>query len=147
VLTLENGICSAIGEDGGLDEIDRTIENLIIILNDIGNFEKDEMTSLKDTIEETVASSELRVMDTLDSAETYERWLPAYTVPMLVMGILLVAGAALSWFLPTTNTQFFVLQTWITLPLLIITIVGSVILAATLGPVLIANSGKDVKKV
>ena len=143
---LEKGICNAVGKTGDLESIDSAIESLIVALENIGNFEKDEMISLKETINDTIKISEQNVMDSLDSAETYERWLPAYTIPMLVMGILLVLGAILSWFYPKVNKQFFVLQTWVTLPLLVITIVGSVIIAAVLGPVLIANSGKEREK-
>ena len=146
VLTLENGICQSIGEDGTLDAIDSTIEDVILILNDIGSFEKDEMILLKEMLEETFSNTEAQVLGSLESAESYERWLPAYTVPMLVMGCLLVLGATLSWFMPTVNKWFFILQTWVTLPLLILTVIGSVLIASGLGPVLIANSGKESRK-
>jgi hypothetical protein len=142
ILTVENGICEAVGETGELDSVDSKIGEVIDLLEDIGTFERDEMEAVKDTIEETYSSVETMILDGLDSGGTYDRWLPFYTIPMMIMGCLLVLGSLLSWFLPKTSKQFFVLQTWLTLPMLGITIVSSIIITGILAPTLIANSGE-----
>ena len=127
---------------GNFNAVDNKIQKLIILLDAVGNFERNEMEAVKNTIEETYTSVENMVLDTLDSGGAYDRWLPLYTIPMMIMGCLLLLGSLLSWFAPKTSKRFFVLQTWITLPLLMITIVVSVIIAGVLAPTLIVNSGK-----
>ena len=108
---MEDGLCNAIGQNSNLDEVDSKIENVVILLDDLGTFERDEMEATKDTIEETYSSVETMILDGLESGGTYDRWLPLYTIPMMIMGCLLVLGSILSWFFPKTSKQFFVLQT------------------------------------
>ena len=143
VLTIENGVCEAVGKTGNFDAVDEKIQDVINLLDDVGEFERGEMEAVKNTIEEAYTSVENMILDTLDAGGTYDRWLPLYTIPMMIIGCLLVLGSLLSWFAPKTSKRFFVLQTWITLPLLMLTIVVSIIIAGVIAPALIVNSGKS----
>lgn len=125
--------------------IDSEVEDVAKVLTLMGEWSYGLDGALGDIIqtlnstEHTLTNEVVEVIENVESQKAIITWI---IIIMLLFACGLFAGGCLAWFTPSSFQYFFCLQGWVILPLFMLTLCGSVVLASLCGMVLVLNSGK-----
>lgn len=137
---IDQGICGSFqgGNGNVLDEFDTPANALNDALGALQEFAQTDVTEIKETFQSNMESA---VNDVEDIVEVYESSTNAayYAGPAIAFGLLFMIGIVLA----SMNSKFklyFLLQTWLFLPLFFIFFTVSILIIVVVGIALVANA-------
>ncbi len=146
VSLIADGVCSSFDSGNGdpLD-VDAQAQKAVDSLSGLSDFTAVQLVDIKDNFSTQFQEIDGQVDSILDSVQDYAR-ISYYAIGMISLGAFLYIGAYVAWFGPqryTISTKtYFVIQTWIILPLYLLTLILTAIFASAIGTSLVVNAGK-----
>ena len=142
----DGGICSGLGA-GITSQIDQELQSLITALDMLSDFTDTNLPTSGEPIAvvEGIQTANSTIDMVLDIAEE-ETWKARYlAIPLVIASAWMMIGICLTWFFPQFGSKrYFCVQSWVTIPLVVICILVVSIVVATCGAALVMNSGKQV---
>jgi hypothetical protein len=115
---------------------------LVAILNTIQEFAKSDITTIKDSFSNDILGAIDNVKTYTDTAENQLN-VAYYAGPTIIFGVIFMIGIILA-FMSTDVKIYFLIQKWGILTLFFLFISATMLIASTVGTVLVFNSGKFV---
>lgn len=136
---LNEGVCNSFeGGNGMTINFDEKALKVVDTLSGLADFSQDEFIILRNQFQNEFTDAETEINLVVDQAQNYAR-ASYYAISIIIVSFLLSMGGYMAWFGPKFRT-YFVLQTWILLPLYFVVLVLTVVVAAALSAVLTVNS-------
>lgn len=139
---IDGGLCNSFegGNSNPEEEFDAAASILVVILEDLQNFAKNELTDIRETFATDVSAIGIQMTNTTDTVQILAH--PSYYAgPTIALGFFLFIGLLLAW-REVSVPKYFCFHKWFIMPLVFILISISIIVIAAVAAVLVANSGK-----
>ena len=139
---IDEGLCESFegGNTNPEEEFDNAAASVVDILGQVQGFARNELTDIRDTFANDIMEIINQTSNSTDSTEILAN--PTYyAVPTITLGFMLLFGLMFAWF-DVGIPGFFCAQIWVIMPLFFILIFISIAVIASVGAVLVANSGE-----
>lgn len=139
---IEGGVCSSFDSGNGEPiDVDTNAQKVVEVLTDLNDFTNGELIDIRENFSTQFEAIESEVNYYIDLAQEYAKT-SYYAIGVICLSALLYIGAYLAWFGQgcISLKSYFCLQTWVILPLYLLSLVATAIFTSAIGTALVVNS-------